>query len=296
MDSIANVIKDRLNSVFVDSEIKPGFKDLDKIFKFKKSNFYVIASRPDSCKTILMINMALKIAESGKDVYFFTFDRCKEEIIKMMASCYTNLKKLEILTNDLNPEERELLNKALDKLSKLPIYLDDSSRDSSYIINEINKIKDSIVLIDGFEYLDISDEEIGAYKMVLNKTKYQTRCNNAYKLKKAAIRNQIPIVVTCYVPRIKPVNYDRELNLKDLDRVGSIAMEADTVMFLEHIYSTSIVKVEVKKVDFCTGDIGLYAYLKFNFMGCILEDCNPQESRLIDWNEELREKRQRESS
>ena len=290
MELISSIINDKIDSVFVDGEIKTGFKDLDKIMSFKKSNLYVIASRPGVYKTSLLINLALNIALTNKNVYFFTLDYCKEQIIKMMASCYTNIRTINLLTNDLNAEERLSLKIALDKLSKLPIYLEDDSRNSKYVIDEINQIKNGIVLIDGFEYLDISDDEIGSCKMILNKTNYQVRCNNAYKLKRAAIKSQIPVVVTCYVPRL-PKDIDRELEIKDLDRVGTIANEADTVMFLEDICSTSVIKVNMGKLERCTGEIG-YAYLKHNYCGCRIEDCYPEQSFLIDTNEELRKERQ----
>lgn len=289
MDTISSVINESMDSMFVDIEIKTGFKDLDELISFKRSNLYVFASRPAVGKTTLLINMAIKIAESGKDVYFFSLDLCKEEIMKMMASSYANLGRLKILTNDLNILERESLKEAFEKISNLPIHLDDSSRDSNYIINEIKKIKKGIVLIDGFEYLDVTDDDIGSYKMILNKTKFQVRCNNAYKLKRASIKSQLPIIVTCYVPRL-PKGRECELKIKDLQRVGNIAMEADTVIFLEHMPNISVIKVNVQKLDRCIGDIGC-AYLKHIFVGCRVEDCFPTETSLINFNEELRKNR-----
>ena len=83
--------------------------------------------------------------------------------------------------------------------------------------------------------------------------------------------------------------------LKDLDRVGTIAMEADTVLFLEEMSQISVIKLNIKKLDGCTGEIG-YAYLKHIFVGFKVEDCLPNETNLIDWNEELRKERQKESS
>lgn len=212
--------------------LKSGFDDLDSLIQgFHKSDLIIIAGRPSTGKTALGLNITMNILQNYKiPVLFFSLEMSKEQIIYRLLSMETDINQIQLRNANLSQNDWIKLNQVFKVLSKLPIYIDDTSNLS---INEIrSKIKTIL-----FEQNEIGLIVIDYLQLIGNDNSRVE--NRAYELsqitrslKIIAKEFNIPVIALSQLSRNVENRVDKRPILSDLRESGSIEQDADIVLML----------------------------------------------------------------
>ncbi|MBN1564997.1 MAG: replicative DNA helicase [Anaerolineae bacterium] len=107
--------------------VPTGFDDLDQLLGgFQRSDLLIVASRPGMGKTSWLLSTALNAARKGARVAIFSLEMSNEQLVQRMVSSETGISTNRLRLGQLNEREWTLFVEATDKLSPLPIYMDDT--------------------------------------------------------------------------------------------------------------------------------------------------------------------------
>lgn len=218
--------------------ISSGFYDLDSFTQgFQKSDLIVIAGRPSMGKTALSLNIGLNIIKKlNLPVLFFSLEMSKEQLTYRLLMDETNINSNRLKTGNLYKDDWFTLNTAIQKLSSLPLFIDDTPNPS---IQDI-KLKIKKVL---FEQTQIGLIIID-YLQLMQNEKFSNRTQELSQitrsLKNLAREFKVPIIALSQLSRNVESRTNKRPILSDLRESGSIEQDADLVLMLyrESYYSS----------------------------------------------------------
>lgn len=234
LDIAVDVVKELESRVAgLHSGIDSGFNSLDAILNgFHPTDLIIVAARPGMGKTALVVQSAKNIAERGIPVAIFSLEMGSKQLIERLAIAESEIESDKIKKGKVDPLEFRIFSDACGKLSKLPLYIDDTAMLS---IVELRarcmrlKAKHGIQLI-VIDYLQLvrgvtaegkgmnRDQEIG----MITRT-----------LKGIAKELEIPVIAISQLSRgVETRGGDKRPQLSDLRESGSIEQDADIVFFL----------------------------------------------------------------
>ena len=232
LNEIFNDLKDKfLNRSF--SGLKSGFHDLDLIIEgFQKSDLIIIAGRPSMGKTALSLNILINVIQYSKlPVLFFSLEMSKKQIMYRLLAMETNINQMRLRNGKLSKNEWIKLNKIVNILSKLPLFIDDTPNLSIQTIR--SKIKTIL-----FEQAQIGLIIID-YLQLMENSKIDNRNNRVQELsqitrslKIIAREFNIPIIALSQLNRSVENRLDKKPLLSDLRESGSIEQDADLVIMI----------------------------------------------------------------
>jgi replicative DNA helicase len=231
-----------LNEIFIDLKekflnsnsigLKSGFHDLDSLIQgFQKSDFIIIAGRPSMGKTALSLNIVINIIQYSKlPILFFSLEMSKEQIMYRLLAMETNVNQMRLRNGKLSQNDWIKVNKMVNILSKLPLFIDDSSDLS--IQNIRSKIKTlmfeqnqvGLVIIDYLQLMQNSRLKI--------ENRVQELSQITRSLKIIAREFNIPIIALSQLSRSVENRVEKRPVLADLRESGSIEQDADLVLML----------------------------------------------------------------
>ena len=231
-----------LSNVFLDLKQKSlnpalagltsGFYELDSFTQgFQKSDLIIIAGRPSMGKTALALNIGLNVIKAlTLPVVFFSLEMSKEQLIYRLITTETNISNMRLKTGNLYKEDWLKLNKTIQNLSSLPLFIDDTPNPT---IQDIKmKIKKVI-----FEQNQIGLIIID-YLQLMQNTKFKTETRSqelsqiTRSLKNIAREFQVPIIALSQLSRSVENRTNKRPILSDLRESGSIEQDADVVLML----------------------------------------------------------------
>lgn len=202
--------------------LKTGFKDLDKsISGLNKGELIIIAGRPGMGKTSLALNIAINISKSHK-VLFLSLEMSKTQLaLKAINSeLGENAQKLNY---EISSNKR--LNKILDKLGGLELYIDDTASTT------VTKIKATIQKSKGVEAVFIDHLQlINGSGSKQNRVQEVSEITRGLKILAKTL--DIPIVCLSQLSRAPEARAEKKPGLADLRDSGSIEQDADVVLML----------------------------------------------------------------
>ena len=212
--------------------INSGFYDLDSFTQgFQKSDLIVIAGRPSMGKTALSLNISLNITKNlNLPVLFFSLEMSKEQLTYRVLSHETTIPSSRLKTGNLYQQDWLILNQQIQKLSSLPLFIDDTPNPS---IQEI-KLKVKQIL---FEQNQIGLIVID-YLQLMQSTKFSSSNRSqelsqiTRSLKNLAREFQVPIIALSQLSRNVENRINKRPILSDLRESGSIEQDADLVLML----------------------------------------------------------------
>jgi replicative DNA helicase len=209
-----------------------GFYALDSLTQgFQKSDLIIIAGRPSIGKTAFSLTLSLNTIKYSKlPVVVFSLEMSKEQIMYRLLSMETNISQLRLRSGKLYKTDWVKLNKIIKILSKLPLFIDDSSDLSVQDIRA--KIKTillqyktiGLVIIDYLQLMQNSTLKIG------NRAQELSQITRA--LKNVAREFNVPIIALSQLSRNVETRTDKKPILSDLRESGSIEQDADVVVML----------------------------------------------------------------
>ena len=233
-----------------------GFEDLDKLTGgFRSGNIIVVAARPSMGKTALALCIAESVAlTEDQTVAVFSLEMSGEELTQRMLCSVAMVDASRMRSGRLSPDDWPRVSQAADRLSKAPIFIDDSEGMTvAEMRTKARRLKarhglglivvDYIQLMEGAPNLRRRDEN-----------RVQELSSISRGLKMMARDLEVPIIVVSQLNRSPDARNDKRPMLSDLRESGAIEQDADMVLLIyrDDYYepdseSTGIAEVNVAK-------------------------------------------------
>lgn len=216
--------------------VSTGFHYLDKVLSgLGKGDLLILAARPGMGKTSFALNIATNVASRNVPVMFFSLEMTNDQMAGRILSAEALVDSRQFRTGIEDAGDWDELAFASEKLSGLPIYLDDTSgitipemRSKIRNINQnaikSGKSKVGLMMIDYLQLMSTGKRTENRVQEVSEMTR---------NLKMMAKDLEIPILCLSQLSRgPEKGRADRRPMLSDLRDSGSIEQDADVVMFL----------------------------------------------------------------
>jgi replicative DNA helicase len=208
-----------------------GYRDLDRLTSgFQPGNLIIVAARPSMGKSALALCMAANVAVRHElPVALFTLEMSKAEVTQRLMCSEGKVESQRLRTGKLAADDWPRLTAACDKLSKAPIYVDDTgSITMMEIRSKLRRLKSreprlGLVVID---YLQLMTSGTTAE----NRVQEVSQISRALKV--LARDLDVPIMALSQLSRAVEQRQDKRPILSDLRESGSIEQDADLVMFV----------------------------------------------------------------
>ena len=212
--------------------LSSGFYALDSLTQgFQKSDLIIVAGRPSIGKTAFSLSVCLNIINYSKlPVLIFSLEMSKEQIMYRLLSMETKISQSRLRSGKLHKTDWSKLNKIITILSKLPLFIDDSSDLSVQSIKA--KIKTIVVQYKMIGLVIIDYLQLMENNLMKNKNRAQELSKITRELKNLAREFNIPIIALSQLSRNIEVRSDKKPILSDLRESGSIEQDADLVLML----------------------------------------------------------------
>ncbi len=209
--------------------VRTGYQDLDQRLGggMLNSGMYILAARPGMGKTTLAINIADRVARSGKNVLFVTLEMEPEQINAKRIARESSIPADRILMGGLTEEEESAFSEAADVIRALPVYI--NRRDTA----TVSQVEQMARQVKGLALIVI--DYIGKLLPELRgrspgRVEYMTEISGG--IKDLARRFRVPVLVLCQLNRAPSSRQDPRPVLTDLRDTGALEQDADGVIFL----------------------------------------------------------------
>lgn len=266
MDETISDIKNAYNSVDGIVGITTGFTSLNqRIGGFEKGQLIVLAGRPGMGKTTLAINMAFNLAMwHNKKILIFTYEVSRKNIYRKLISIASDISTFALRTGKyLNEEKLSVIETNAKAISLLPIYVDDSGKDT------VSSIKaKAMKLIRELGGLDLVI--IDHIQLMRSDRKRETRNRNeelgevSGELKKLATHLNLPVLVLSQFNRdaVKGKGNKEVPKISELRDSGAIEQDADIVLIIHNPKSDE--KTGVCELHIGKNRDGMDGFVKLN--------------------------------
>lgn len=214
--------------------VASGFSDLDRITSgWQKTELIIIAARPAMGKTAFVVSAMRNAAiEWNQAVAIFSLEMSSTQLMLRMISAEAEIDSEKLRKGTLEPHEWQQLHHRIDRLSKAPIFIDDTPALSVLELRaKARRLKAQfdiqLIIID---YLQLMSGDNGGAK---SGNREQEIATISRSLKNLAKEINVPVIALSQLSRaVETRGGDKRPQLSDLRESGSIEQDADMVMFL----------------------------------------------------------------
>lgn len=241
LKKVSDIVKTYVNTVYdrTQTEGIVGAPTLSKTIDgmtngHKKGKFEVVAARPSIGKTAHALNDGVRVArEQDSTSIFFSGEMGEEELLDRMVCIVSNLSSKKLDTGVFDFDDLKKYNFALEELSNLNFYIDDTPGMTIEYIRRTSKKKvkelrsqgiDKIVIY--IDYLQLMKSE----KKFPNRHEEVTYISNLCKT--IARELQVTVVALSQLSRKVEERQDKRPMMSDLRESGAIEQDADIISFL----------------------------------------------------------------
>ncbi len=210
--------------------VATGFTEVDnKLAGMQDSNLIILAARPGTGKTAMVLNIAQYAAVHDKmPVGIFSLEMSKEELVDRLLVGQADIDAWRLKTGKLSDDDFTRLSEAMGELAEAPIYIDDTPgmnivemRTKARRLQVEHGVK--LIIVD---YLQLADAG----------RRYDNRVQEvsiiSQSLKNLSRELRIPVLACSQLSRAVEARGSKVPELSDLRESGSIEQDADVVMFL----------------------------------------------------------------
>jgi replicative DNA helicase len=209
-----------------------GFRELDRITSgFQPSNLVIVAARPSMGKTSLGLNIAAHLGvRENVPVAIFSLEMSQGEVTQRLMCSEAKVDSKRLQTGRLDDADWVKLTNACDKLSRAPIFIDDTAGVTPIEIKA--KTRRLQARLNGELGLVIVDylQLMGGQAKVENRVQEISQISRALKL--IARDLDVPVMALSQLSRAVEQRGDKRPQLSDLRESGSIEQDADVVVFI----------------------------------------------------------------
>ena len=210
--------------------LSTGFRRLDELTSgLQKSDLVIIAARPAMGKTAFALNVAQNAAlKSGASVLIFSLEMSKAQLGQRLLAMESRVEMQKLKTGNIERNDWDRINMALDSLSRANIHIDDTPGVSVMEMkNKCRRLKTEkgldLVVVDYLQLMKAEGRADSRQQEISNLSRY---------LKLLAREMDCPVIVLSQLSRAPEQRQDHRPILSDLRESGSIEQDADIVMFL----------------------------------------------------------------
>lgn len=210
--------------------VPTGFIDLDnKLAGMQDGNLIILAARPGTGKTAMILNMAQHATVREKiPTGIFSLEMSKEELVDRLLVSQADIDAWKLKTGRLSDDDFTKLSDAMGELAEAPLFIDDTPgmnivemRTKARRLQVEHGVK--LIIID---YLQLADPG----------RKFDSRVQEvsviSQSLKNLARELRVPVLACSQLSRAVESRGTRVPELSDLRESGSIEQDADVVLFL----------------------------------------------------------------
>ncbi|TDQ18934.1 primary replicative DNA helicase [Algoriphagus boseongensis] len=215
--------------------VPSGFTALDRVTSgWQKSDLVIIAARPAMGKTAFVLSVLRNAAvDHNKPVAIFSLEMSAVQLVNRLISSEAELDSEKIKKGSLQDHEWAQLVHKTAKLSKAPLFVDDTPALSILELRaKARKLKaqhDIQMIVIDYLQLMSGDSKSGGN----GGNREQEIASISRALKKIAKELNIPVIALSQLSRaVETRGGDKRPQLSDLRESGSIEQDADMVMFL----------------------------------------------------------------
>ncbi|MFC2085561.1 replicative DNA helicase [Bacteroidota bacterium] len=210
--------------------IPSGFFGLDDILGgFQKSDLIIVAARPSMGKTAFALSCARNAAiEHEVPIAIFSLEMATIQLAIRLISAEARINAHSVRTGRFKAEDGAKISRTVHKLSKAPIYIDDSPALSIFELRaKARRLKTEknigLIIVD---YLQLMS---GVGKM---ESREREISQISRSLKALSKELNVPVMALSQLNRAVETTTDKKPMLAHLRESGSIEQDADVVLFL----------------------------------------------------------------
>lgn len=216
-------------TVFEKNSISTGFENFnEKLGGFKRWDLIIVAARPSMGKTAIALNFAQNVALKKRSVAIFSLEMSKEQLTDRMISSAMAVDSWKLQKGKLSEEEFARMGDALEKLSKVDIYIDDSPADSGLL--EIKSKARRLKMEKGLDLIVIDYLQLMSSGNTFNRVQEISEISRG--LKSLARELDVPVIALSQLSRAVESRPDKRPIMSDLRESGSIEQDADIILML----------------------------------------------------------------
>ncbi|MFC1700620.1 replicative DNA helicase [Patescibacteria group bacterium] len=214
--------------------LSTGFPDLDGYLAgFQRSDLVILAARPSLGKTSLALDFARNAAVGGNTpVGFFSIEMSKEQLVDRLICSQAGIELWRMRTGRLSDKgdnnDFECIQHALNKLSKTPIFIDDTPSPTILQMRTMARRLQAqhnlgLIVVD---YLQLIQPR-GSFDSPVQQVTEISR-----GLKSLAKELNVPVIALSQLSRAVETRTPSIPKLSDLRESGSLEQDADVVIFI----------------------------------------------------------------
>ncbi|MCB0496930.1 MAG: replicative DNA helicase [Cyclobacteriaceae bacterium] len=212
--------------------VPSGFSDLDRVTSgWQPSDLVIIAARPGMGKTAFVVSAMRNAAvDFGKPVAIFSLEMSSVQLVNRLISAESELESEKIKKGNLAEYEWQQLLHKTEKISKAPIFIDDTPALTILELRaKCRRLKSQhdvqLIIIDYLQLMSADSRSGG--------NREQEIASISRALKGLAKELNVPVIALSQLSRaVETRGGDKRPQLSDLRESGSIEQDADMVMFL----------------------------------------------------------------
>ena len=212
--------------------VPSGFEELDKITSgWQQNDLIIVAARPGMGKTAFTLSLARNAAGMGKPVAVFSLEMASLQLVQRLISMEAEINSIKLRNGQLEEYEWTKLYKAIEKMSDMPIYIDDTPAINIFELRaKCRRLKQNhdieMVIIDYLQLMSAAPNEKRG-------NREQEISSISRALKGLAKELNVPVIALSQLSRaVETRGGNKRPQLSDLRESGAIEQDADIVTFI----------------------------------------------------------------
>ena len=216
--------------------VPTGFADLDDLTAgWQDSDLIIVAGRPSMGKTSFALSSAQRAAEAGTGVGIFSLEMSKRQLMQRMITGEARVDGQKARRGQLDDEEWQRMARASSKISKLPLFIDDTASLTPLELRaKVRRLKVEegigLVVVDYLGMMEAGGDGSAARRI---DTREQEVAHISRSLKGIAKELDVPVMALVQMNRaVESRGGEKRPQLSDLRDSGRIEQDADVVSFI----------------------------------------------------------------
>ena len=248
-----------------------GFEDLDRLTGgFRAANLIVLAARPSMGKTALALCMAEHVAlNENQTVAMFSLEMSGEELTQRLLCSVAMVDASRMRSGRLSPDDWPRVSQAADRLSKAPIFIDDSEGMTvAEMRTKARRLKSreglGLIVVD---YIQLMEGSPNLRRRDENRVQEISAISRGLKMMARDL--EVPVICVSQLNRSPDSRNDKRPLLSDLRESGAIEQDADMVLLIyrDDYYDQDSESKGIAEVNVAKHRNGPTDRVKLAFMG-----------------------------
>ena len=267
-DAIVERVDQQRPGEITGDTIPTGFPSVDKLLGggVRRRDLIVLGGDVGSGKSALALGIALRVAQQGLGVAFFSGEMDEERLMERALAIEGRAAIDELRSATLNDQTRAGVGGAAVRLRGLPLaVLPLAAPDLETMAERLDTLRQLAVVV--VDYLQLVPPPAGASRP----TQDEESVLALRRLKALALERQVALVVVAQLPRFEGTRENPRPTLDDFGHLGAVKQHADVIMalFREEMYrpgggvdgATEL--IVAKNRNGPTGFVDLYFYRRW---------------------------------